>query len=66
MTEEEKKRLDELLKDVDNIPDIPEGQEDVVSCFIIGVMPAVRTRSEGKVEIFFSKLKKQHSIGSII
>ena len=31
MTEEEKKRLDDLLKDVDNIPDIPEVQEDVVS-----------------------------------
>ena len=31
MTEEEKKRLDDLLKDVDNIPDIPEVQEDAVS-----------------------------------
>ena len=30
MTEEEKKRLEDLLKDVDNIPDIPEGQENVV------------------------------------
>ena len=34
MTEEEKKRLDDLLKDVDNIPDIPEVQEDVVSYYL--------------------------------
>ena len=30
MTEEEKKRIEDLLVDVDNIPDLPENLEDVV------------------------------------
>ena len=30
MTEEEKKRLEDLLVDVDNIPDLPENMEDMV------------------------------------
>ena len=30
MTEEEKKRIEDLLVDVDNIPDLPENLEDMV------------------------------------
>lgn len=35
MTEEEKRRLEDLLKDVDNIPELPEGEENVVRCLIL-------------------------------
>ena len=50
MTEEEKHRLDDLLKDVDNIPELPDNLENVVGyCLSLRYEP----RHEKTCHFFF-------------